>query len=78
MKKLKYFVTICAFQVSIRILITVGSIFCFSIEYRKKYIYLFTEPCVDFLRKQADALNLPVLVSYPVDKEHPVSSFLNL
>lgn len=35
-------------------------------------INFFTGPCVDFLKKQADGLNLPISVLYPVDNENPV------
>lgn len=31
-----------------------------------------TEPCVEFLKKQAKSLGLPTEILYPVDKENPV------
>lgn len=34
--------------------------------------FLFSEPCVQFLKRQAKSLNLPVSVVYPVDERNPV------
>ena len=33
---------------------------------------IFTEPAVEFLKKQATSLNLPVSIHFPVNKKNPV------
>jgi acetylornithine deacetylase/succinyl-diaminopimelate desuccinylase-like protein len=37
-----------------------------------QFHFQFSEPCVDFLKKQADEIGLDFKVVYPVKKEKPV------
>lgn len=72
MKRLKYSVNICAFHRFIQILIIVGitqMIYFIQKQSHKTYI---TGPCIEFLKRQAANLNLPVSISYPADNEAPV------
>lgn len=36
-------------------------------------MFYFSEPCVEFIKKQAESLNLPVVVYRPVNDKNPIA-----